>query len=407
MEEILCLILNAITHEKGIIMSINFSDLLLNKGVPLHKQQFTWKELAGKPISKLDDDAFTRVRVILMNGLELDALRLKHFLARFNKELQLPLAEIRRVEQHQATLINWLLSADHSPLETTIAYEQVAIEVTAAIAQTEPDSYQAQTYRFGLLEDFDHLYRYSALLDRLEGKDANNILQGYTDIIPGRLTSEHHRAPEDDLRNSYNKNEAALITKIHAAMLTGAEYQTHDYYMNIGPTFADPVARQLYAEIASVEEQHVTQYGSLMDPSESLMEKWLIHEAAEIYNYLSCLEQETNPRIKTIWERFLDYELGHMHLACKLFKKHERRDPQELLQGSIPKMVEFKSQRPFIRKVLDKELNLRASETNYVDKEDENAASLSYRKHLNSEGVPAEIISAGYDWKPGTELNPH
>jgi hypothetical protein len=23
--------------------------------------------------------------------------------------------------------------------------------------------------------DFDHLYRYSALLDRLEGKDANNI----------------------------------------------------------------------------------------------------------------------------------------------------------------------------------------------------------------------------------------
>ena len=76
------------------------------------------------------------------------------------------LADIRRwilhrVEQHQATMINWLLSADHSPLETTIAYEQVAIEVTAAVAQAEPDPYQAQIYRFGLLEDFDHLYRYS------------------------------------------------------------------------------------------------------------------------------------------------------------------------------------------------------------------------------------------------------
>ncbi|MCQ3986312.1 hypothetical protein FK507_28975, partial [Klebsiella pneumoniae] len=92
---------------------------------------------------------------------------------------RLPLAEIRRVEQHQATMVNWLIGADHSPLETTVAYEQVAIEVTAAVAQNEPDPYQAQTYRFGLLEDFDHLYRYAAMLDRLEGKDANNILQGY------------------------------------------------------------------------------------------------------------------------------------------------------------------------------------------------------------------------------------
>ena len=41
----------------------------------------------------------------------------------------------KRQEQHQATMINWLISADHSPLETTIAYEQVAIEVTASVAE--------------------------------------------------------------------------------------------------------------------------------------------------------------------------------------------------------------------------------------------------------------------------------
>ena len=89
--------------------------------------------------------------------------------------------------------MNWLHPADQSPLETTIGYEQVAIEVTAHLAQHEPDPYLAQVYRFGLLEDFDHLYRYSALLDRLEGKDANNILQSYTDILPGRPTDA--RAP--------------------------------------------------------------------------------------------------------------------------------------------------------------------------------------------------------------------
>lgn len=30
------------------------------KGCPLEKQRFTWREMAEKPISKLDDDAFTR-----------------------------------------------------------------------------------------------------------------------------------------------------------------------------------------------------------------------------------------------------------------------------------------------------------------------------------------------------------
>ncbi|ALN19285.1 hypothetical protein [Ectopseudomonas mendocina] len=381
------------------------TSLFDTKGCPLDKQKFTWREMAGKPISKLDDDAFTRVRIILMNGIETDALRLKNIGARFNGHLRQALAEVRRTEQHQATMVNWLLSADQSPLETTVAYEQVAIEVTAAVAQTEPDPYQAQTYRFGLLEDFDHLYRYSAMLDRLEGKDANNILQGYTDIIPSRPTTVHHRAPEDDLRDSYQRDSAALITKIHAAMITAAEYQTHDYYMTIGPTFADPLARQLYAEIASVEEQHVTQYGSLQDPDESFLEKWLIHEAMEVYAYNSCMEQEENPRIKAIWERFLDYEQGHLHLVCELFKKYERRDPAEILGGSVPKLIEFKSQRDFVRKTLAEEMDLRAKGHDYVDKKHEGHASRDYRNHLNSEGVPAEAVSAGYQWAPGTELS--
>lgn len=381
------------------------TSLFDTKGCPLDKQKFTWREMAGKPISKLDDDAFTRVRIILMNGVETDAVRLKNIGARFNGHLRQALAEVRRTEQHQATMVNWLLSADHSPLETTVAYEQVAIEVTAAVAQTEPDPYQAQTYRFGLLEDFDHLYRYSAMLDRLEGKDANNILQGYTDIIPSRPTTVHHRAPEDDLRDSYQRDSAALITKIHAAMITAAEYQTHDYYMTIGPTFADPLARQLYAEIASVEEQHVTQYGSLQDPDESFLEKWLIHEAMEVYAYNSCMEQEENPRIKAIWERFLDYEQGHLHLVCELFKQYERRDPAEILGGSVPKLIEFKSQRDFVRKTLAEEMDLRAKGHDYVDKKHEGHASRDYRNHLNSEGVPAEAVSAGYQWAPGTELS--
>jgi hypothetical protein len=383
-------------------MAINLFD---SGGCPLERQRFTWKELVPRPISKLDDDAFSRVRVILMNGLELDALRTKQVMLRMNREARVALAQLMRIEHEQATMINWLLSADHSPLETTIGYEQTAIEVTASVAQLEPDPYLAQGYRYALLEDFDHLYRYSALLDRLEGKDANNITQGYTDIVPARPTLVHHRSPENDLLEPYGA-DAALATKFHALTLTGGEYQTHDYYMNVGPIFADPLARQLYAEIASVEAQHITHYGSMLNPDERPLEKLLLSEANEVWNYQGCAEQESNPRLRAIWERFLDYELGHLQVVMKLFKDVERRDPAELLgDGNLPPRIKFASQREFIRKVVAAEIPMRKNGTQFVNEAAEAPASIAWRDQLNSEGSPSQAVSGGWHWTPGTELN--
>ena len=379
-------------------------DILTEKGVPLEKQVFTWKELAGPPFSKLNDDAFTRVRVILMNGLMADSLRFLHVCERRNRDLRLPLAQIRRVAHHQQTMVNWLNPPDQSPLETTIGFEQVAIEVTAALAQQEPDAYLAQTYRYGLLEDFDHLYRFSALMDRVEGQDANNILQGYTDIQPGRPTAVEHRAPLDDIRRPYDRKKAQPITKLNALTLVGAEYQTHDYYMTIGPMFSDPVARMLYAEIASIEEQHVTQYSSLLDTDETWLEQWLLHEAMELYNYYSCAEQECDPRIKSIWSRFVDYELGQLHVVMELMKQIEKRDPAELLPKTLPDPIKLESQREFVRQTLEREVDFRAVGADYVPNRQDSAATLKYRQQLNTPVSPSTLVAAGYRWTPGTEL---
>lgn len=375
-----------------------------SKGTALENQRFTWRDMVRKPLSKLDDDAFTRVRVIIMNGIEIEALVFSHNCARFNSMLRQPLALIRRAEQHQATLVNWLLSPDLSPLETTIAYEQVAIELTAAVARREPDPYLAKCYRFGLLEDFDHLYRYSALLDRLEGKDPNNITQSYTDIVPARPTWEHHRHPSDDLRTPYDRSMAHMLSKLHATTITATEQQTQNYYMNVGPLFADPVARQLYAEIASIEEQHVTQYESMLDPTETWIEKWMLHEANECYNYWSCVQTETNHEVRAIWERFLDYELGHFHTAAEAFQRFERRDPAEIITGPFDSPIPLESQRDFYRQVLVNEVDLRALGTQFVPKALESQDSIDYRTQMNSDGAPSRTVSAGYVWSPGGEV---
>jgi hypothetical protein len=379
-------------------------DILKEKGVPLDRQRFTWRELAGPPFSKLDDDAFTRVRVIVMNGIESESVRFSHAAARMNDgTLREPLARVRRVEHHQQTLVNWMNPPDQSPLETTLGYEQAAVELTCHVASAEPDPYLAQVYRFGLLEDFDHLYRYSALMDRVEGRDPNNLTQSYTDIRPGRPTAVEHRDPADDLRRSYDRARASPLTKLNAGTIVAAENQVHDYYLTVGPLFSDPVARALYAEIASIEEQHVTQYECICDPRESWLEKWLLHEATEVWNYWSCLQTESNSRCKEIWERFLSYELGHLQVAMDCFRRIEGRDPAEVLPSSLPDPIAYESHRAFMKQALQ-EIDLRANGADFVTAEQEPERSRQYRAQLNAKGSPSEIIAEGYRWRPGTEL---
>jgi hypothetical protein len=194
---------------------------------------------------------------------------------------------------------------------------------------------------------------------------------------------------------------------MNALTIMSGENQTHDYYMTIGPMFADPLARQLYAEIASIEEQHVTQYESIIDPNETWLEKWLLHEAGEVYNYWSCLEYESNPEVRSIWERFVDYELGHLQVVMKLFQDIERRDPAEVLPATLPEPINYVSQREFVRETLKNEVDLRARGRDFIPSSEEgpNSPSVKYREQLNADGSPSETVAAGYRWIPGTELS--
>jgi rubrerythrin len=385
-------------------------DLLRDRGVPVHRQHFTWTELAQPPISKLDADAFTRVRVIAMIALEAEAVQFGHAVARLYPRLHEHLAVIRRIEHHQHTLIAGLLPPDHTPLETTIAVEQAEIELTASIARDEPDPEVMKVYRFGLLEDVDHLYRFAALMDRLWGQDANTILQSQTDIAPGRPTALEHRHPLDDLRHSYDRERADLLTRLHALTLTALQQHARDYYTHVGPAFADPLARRLFAEIASTEEQHVTQYESVIDPREGILEKWLLHEAAEAFNYWSCAEQESDPRVRSIWERMLDYELGHVRVVAELFEDIEHRDAREVLDRALEVPLEHRSQRDLVRTVLRAEIGLSAREQELVPRADEAGRTRGERARLDRDDSPSNVIAAGYVWAPGTELasaHPH
>ncbi|MCQ2400201.1 MAG: hypothetical protein MJ072_06820, partial [Clostridia bacterium] len=86
---------------------------------------------------------------------------------------------------------------DESTLETTISYEQLAVDLTAEMARKEKNFDVKKALDFALLEDFDHLYRYSDLLEGERHIKAENLVGKYVELMPGRPTISHHRYPAD------------------------------------------------------------------------------------------------------------------------------------------------------------------------------------------------------------------
>lgn len=313
------------------------------------------KDVIRAPYNAMEVDPYTRVRTILADGAEFEAVRFSHAFARhcIDNDLRRELALTRRVEQQQQKAIASLKPMDETVLMHTIGYEQLAVDLTAIMARNEPDEYVRASLDFALTEDFDHLYRYADLLDVEQNVSAETLTGGLTEIMPGRPTISEHRYPFDDIARAVPSSLAAPETRLHTAIITAAEQQTMNYYMNIGTFYDSDLGRRLYQEIGMIEEQHVTQYGALLDPGMTWLENLLLHEYTECYLYWSCVEDETDLHIKKIWEQHFEQECSHLHAAEALLKQYEGKEACQIIpDGTFPELLRFGPQKEYLRKVL-------------------------------------------------------
>jgi hypothetical protein len=387
------------------------------KGIPLEKQIRNWETLDVQPYSKLDVDPYTRTRGILMNGIEVEAALFLHQFARHVEDMDLKrnLAMVRRVEQQQQKMVNWMIPASESTLEVTIGYEQVAVDLTAYLARTEPDPYVKAALDFALLEDFDHLYRYANLLEMDDAIKAERIVGDYTEIMPGRPTMDEHRHPFDSVRKHVDCKTADPLTNMHILTITAAEQQTMNYYMNVGNRYPSMLGRGLYLEIAQIEEQHVSHYESLADPNCTWLEMMAMHDYNEAYMYWSCMQSEPDPRVKQIWQTHLEMELAHLHYDRELVKQMENKDIAEMLPGEFPQPTIMQSNKDYVRQVMAEQTSLTANGTEFVpvDSLPKDHRFYSYQKMVNGNGfVPSRdvikehIEKRGQDYRVETE-GPH
>lgn len=371
---------------------------LKEKGISLDKQLRNWYDIVKRPFDKHKVNCYSRTRQILMNGIEVEAWNFKHAFARFcpDEDVCKIIAESRRIEDMQQTTVNWLTPAEQTVLETTLGYEQVAVDLTAWLAQNEPDEYVKETFDFGLLEDFDHLYRYSQWAYMMHGIDPNDIIQGQTDVLVSRPTQNHHNDNKMRLRRHYDKATAAPQTKVNIMTLVAGEQQTHNFYAEHGMMYGNDDLRRTFGEICDVEEEHVSMYESLIDPTETMYEKLLLHEFTEVCTYFNCYKDEEDDEMKLIWEEFLAFELEHLHIAADLIKKYEKRDPEEIIGTKVVEPCHFESQKEYVADVLLNEVDKRLDGTEdkgytTIDKLPDDWASYEVQEIVGEEGSPNEM----------------
>ena len=371
---------------------------LQESGLPLEKQFRNWRDLNVTPYNKDSVHPFGRCRGIVANGIEVEAVMSSHSLARntLDPEVKRQLALVRRIEAQQQKAMNWLIPGDETTLEVTLGYEQVAVDLTSWVAQNEPDAYLRQVYEFGLLEDFDHLYRYANLYDLLDSKKAEKIVGGLTEITPGRPTIFEHRDPRDEIRRPMTALAADPQSILNALTVMSAEQQTMNFYNTIGNRFVEPLARGLYLEIAQIEEQHVSHYESILDPNCTMLENLAFHEYNECWIYYSFMQEETDPKVKALYELHLAMEIEHLRIACELVKKIERRDPEEFLPKAIERPMQFKENKEYVRQVLASQVDLTAKEAEFVpiSSLQPDDRYFAYNGTVNAGWVPTEDVIA-------------
>lgn len=393
---------------------------LLQKTKDIDEYIISLKRAYPHAYNKKKTNPYTKTRVILMNGTEYESVWFLHQFARHcdNAEIKRYLSVVRNQEQLQQKMIACLKPINESILETTIAYEQLAIDLTATLAQNDKDKANIEALNFALLEDFDHLYRFSNLM-MLDVKGANpDMLVGkFTEIMPGRPTVAHHRYPMDNVKKAMNAKKSDLYTKLVAGIITAAEQQTMNYYMNISQWYKNDLGRSLYAEIALVEEEHVTQYESLKDPTCSWLEQWVMHEYTEAYLYFSAYEEEKDKNIKAIWGEFFEMECAHLKIACRLLEKYENKRVSSVIgDGEFPKLLSLGTNKEYVRDVLARTVLLTGDRESYISvmRLKSNADFFMYQNELLGEGLDAPshmviekvIEKFGEDYRYQDRLSP-
>jgi hemerythrin superfamily protein len=319
-------------------------------GIPLERQTRDWRELDVAPIDTEGADPYAISRVVAVNGVENEAIRFDFQIARnhADSDVRREMEFLGSLSEQQHRVADRLLPEAGSVLEAALEYEQAAVDLDTWLARAEPDPQRREVYECDALEDFDHLYRYADVLEMARRGRSERIVDEVTGVLPERPTAG--QAPDE--REGSREPTSAPMSALNALTMLSVEQQVRSFYRTADPDYVDPFTRPMYREISQVEEEQVARHQTLVDPTATWWEQFLIHEYNECYLYYSFLRQETDPRLRAVWELYLDMELARLQLARDLLRRFDGREAEEIVGEGLPEPLGFEQNRQFLRQLL-------------------------------------------------------
>jgi hypothetical protein len=166
-----------------------------------------------------------------------------------------------------------------------------------------------------------------------------------------------------------------------------------------------------------IEEQHVTHYGSLLDPNATWYENLLMHMYTMCYLYYSCMRYETNAYIRKIWCLGYERSVAGLHIAAYLLREYDCKEVEEVIPNpKFPELLNLGPNIDYVREVLKCTVDYTAKRENYVlvQNLEPNAEFFKYQCMVNEqvETVPSHnvidrhIDKCGIDYRFEVAPNP-
>ena len=109
--------------------------------------------------------------------------------------------------------------------------------------------------------------------------------------------------------------------------------------------------------------------------------------------YHSFMAQESDPRIKAIWELHLNMELEQLRVAGDLMRRFDGREAAEILPAELPTPVRFEPNKEYLRNLLATQIDLTTLGAGYVRDAHERFEQLQAQIHGGEEPPSERVIT--------------
>ncbi len=238
-------------------------------------------------------------------------------------EMKSLFGQIARAEHLHHMRLMSLLPTPHATSEAVLAAETAALSAYTMCMENEASETIKKAYRHIFDDHLEHA-RYAEDLVRNAGCPADWYTGG-ADLKGGRSLDQQFMKPEDtiwqgDWSGCYDKNTADPRTALNVDMAMAGEVSAWTGYMYSMHMERDQDQRTHYAAFSSIEDQHVSILGSIIDPNETMLERALVHEQVEMQNYQRLMETETNDLAKEVFSDLYREDMEHAWLLGQLVR---------------------------------------------------------------------------------------